>query len=116
MQSENVTHTNSAHMWLYHRTPFSTTAKNKLPSMSMKPLHLSATTAYTPEGIQELLTEFVQPDKTVESVSLEVRGEMIPILHAEELGVVSRILSVVHNKNVQTNLQVILCFALKNGR
>lgn len=116
MQLENGTHTTPSQMWLYHRTPFSTTAKNKLPSMSMKPLHLSATTAYTPEGIQELLTEFVQPDKTVESVSLEVRGEMIPILHAEELGVVSRILSVVHNKNVQTNLQVKLCFALKNGR
>ena len=116
MQSKNETHTNFAQMWLYHRTPFSTKAKNKLPSVSMKPLHLSATTAYTPEGIQELLTEFVQPDETVESVSLEVRGEMIPILHAEELGVVSRILSVVHNKNVQTNLQVKLCFALKNGR
>lgn len=116
MQSKNVNHTHSVYMWLHHRTPFSTTSKNKLPSMSMKPLHLSATTVYTPEGIQELLTEFVQPDETVESVSLEVRGEMIPILHAEELGVVSRILSVVHNKNVQTNLQVKLCFVMKNGR
>ena len=69
-------------------------------------LGLSGRQCYTARDVETMLQSFVSEDSTVDAICLDFCGEYIPVTHASELRIVSRLVAVYHNSMIDASWQV----------
>jgi hypothetical protein len=69
-------------------------------------LPLSATQCYSVSDVEALLAKHCDVDGNSNSLFIDFSGEYIPIIHRDELHIVSALACAYHNSNVRANIQV----------
>ena len=69
-------------------------------------LPLSATQCYSVSDVETLLEKHCDVDGKLNSLFIDFSGEYIPIIHRDELHLVSALACAYHNSTIRANIQV----------